>query len=121
MRFLCNENIPIKSVHILRDNGLDVIAISEDSPGTQDEEILKKAHQTNSIIITFDRDYGELIFKRNLPSPKGIIFLRFIPKSPGEPAQYILRLLEREEITIEGYFTVGESDQIRQRKLPTGS
>ncbi|NIV16365.1 MAG: hypothetical protein GWN62_35460, partial [Aliifodinibius sp.] len=83
-------------------------AISEDSPGIQDNNVLIKAGKTNSIIITFDRDYGELVFKRNLSPPSGIVYLRFIPKSPEEAAQYILNLLNRKEITIEGNLTVAE-------------
>ena len=43
MQFLANENVPLKSVYLLREAGHDVAAIIEDSPGVKDEEVLKLA------------------------------------------------------------------------------
>ncbi|MCY3986906.1 MAG: DUF5615 family PIN-like protein, partial [Candidatus Dadabacteria bacterium] len=56
-KLLVNENIPLRSVRALRNDGYDVISISERSPGISDENVLQIACADNRIIVTFDRDY----------------------------------------------------------------
>ncbi len=119
MQLIANENFPLNSVKILRNLGHDIAAISEDSPGITDVAVLEKAIRERRIILTFDRDYGELIFKKGLPSPPGIIFFRFIPKSPEEPAECLNLLLQISELTLEGKFSVVDQDKVRQRSLPS--
>jgi predicted nuclease of predicted toxin-antitoxin system len=118
MQFLANENVPLKSVYLLREAGHDVAAIIEDSPGVKDEEVLKRAAEEQRIILTFDRDYGELIYKRKLTVPTGVVYFRFIPVSPEETAYYLLKLLTMDELSLEGRFTIFARERIRQRPLP---
>lgn len=117
MRFLANENLPRSSIELLRGLGYEIDSISEDSPGISDQQVIERAVKDGSIIITFDRDYGELIFRHQFPAPRGVLYLRFIPTSPEEPGEYIHRILNNKEITLEGYFTIAEKDRVRQRKL----
>ena len=72
MQFLANENVPVVSIRRLRAAGYDVASVIEDSPGATDEAILWQAHTERRIILTFDRDYGELIYRRRLPNPAGV-------------------------------------------------
>ncbi|BAY15814.1 hypothetical protein NIES21_16330 [Anabaenopsis circularis NIES-21] len=65
MRFLANENIPILSVVRLQDAGYDVAYGSEDAPGAEDSLVLERAVREEGIILTFDRDYGELIYSNS--------------------------------------------------------
>lgn len=58
MKFLANENSPLASVRALRNIGLDVVSVEEESPGISDEEVLRRARDENRIIVTFDRDYA---------------------------------------------------------------
>ena len=69
------------------------------------------------VILTFDRDYGELIYRLRLRSPRGVIYLRFRPHTPEEPASILLNLLQTEGLQFEERFTVVERDRIRQRPL----
>jgi len=92
--------------------------MSEDSPGMEDSEVLSRATNEQRVILTFDRDYGELIYRLRLPSPTGVLYLRFRPHTPEEPAQLLLNLLQAEQLQFEGWFTVISRDQIRQRPLP---
>jgi len=118
MRFLANENIPLPSVRLLRQSGYDLAAVTEDSPGIEDFQVLTRATNERRVVLTFDRDYGELIYRLKLPSPAGVIYLRFRPHTPEEPAILLLDLLQTEELQFEGQFTVLDRDQIRQRPLP---
>jgi predicted nuclease of predicted toxin-antitoxin system len=117
MLFLANENFPLKSVRLLRQDGHDVIAIIEDMPGAKDLAVLDRAHEENRILLTFDRDYGDLIFRRKLPAPQGVIYLRFVPSSPEEPAEWMRRLLSLPGSDLIGRFTVLERRRVRQRML----
>jgi len=117
--FLANENFPLASVIKLREADHDVAAVVEDSPGATDPEVLARAHRECRIIMTFDRDYGELIYRRRLSAPPGLVYFRFIPKNPLEPAEYLLRLLCFEDISLKNKFTVVERDKVRQRPLRT--
>ena len=118
MRFLANENFPLPSVRQLRFVGYDVASITEDSPGIEDTEVLARAVDEQRVILTFDSDYGELIYRLRLPSPMGVIYLRFRPHTPEEPATLLLNLLQIEELQFEERFTVVDSSSIRQRPLP---
>jgi predicted nuclease of predicted toxin-antitoxin system len=118
MRFVANENFPVASVRVLRQAGHDVLHAAENLAGLEDEIVLQRAHDEQRILITFDRDYGELIFKRRLATPLGIVYLRFDPATPVEPAELVLALQGHGGIKLEHQFTVLTRDQIRQRPLP---
>ncbi|ARV60106.1 hypothetical protein BZZ01_17070 [Nostocales cyanobacterium HT-58-2] len=118
MQFLANENFPRVSVIRLRSVGYDVVYITEDTPGIEDSEVLARALLERRIILTFDRDYGELIYRKRMRSPIGVVYFRYIPATPEEPAEDLLHLLNTERISLEGSFTVLERTQVRQRPLP---
>ena len=118
MQFLANENVPVASLRRLRAAGHDVASSIEDSPGVKDESVLARAHAEQRIILTFDRDYGELIYRRRLPTPAGVVYFRFAPTTPEEPAERFIELLETGHIILEEQFTVIGRSWIRQRPLP---
>jgi len=118
VRFLANENFPLPSVKSLRKAGYDILSITEDSPGIEDTEVLAWAVSDQRVILTFDRDYGELIYRLGLTPPSGVIYLRYQPLNPIEPAEQLLMLLQVEGLEFEGRFTVVEREQVRQRPLP---
>ena len=119
MHILANENIPQASVRRLRQAGHDVAAIIEDSPGISDRDILARAAGEQRYVLTFDRDYGELIYRRGLPPPPGVIYFRFDPLTPTELAEHRLVLLEQPSLSFHGQFNVVERNALRQRPLPS--
>ena len=116
MKFLANENVATASVALLRKTGFDVCHVAEDCPGGQDADILELARRRDRIVITFDRDYGELVFKLNKPRPVGVIYLRFDPLWPTEAGEILAGLIG--DVPLEHYFTVVERNRLRQRPLP---
>ncbi len=121
MRFLADENFPLSSVRILSSAGHDVTAMVLESPGAPDERVLERAAREERILLTFDRDYGSLLYLRGSQSPEGVVYFRFAPSSPEEPAKYLLALLEHPEPSLPGMLTVAERDRVRQRPLPATS
>jgi predicted nuclease of predicted toxin-antitoxin system len=118
MHFLANENFPLPSIQRLRGAGYDVAAISEESPGATDTEVLARASNEGRCILTFDKDYGELIYRTGLPHAVPVAFFRFDPLTPTEPADLLLHLLETVELSLEGQFTVIQRQHVPQRPLP---
>ena len=116
MQFLADENFPIDSVIYLRQSGHKVDSIQETSPALGDSDVLYRAVSSESILLTFDRDFGDLIFNHHLPPPRGIIYFRFDLLSSEEPAIMLLDLMGT--IPFEGYITVITRGNLRQRELP---
>ena len=118
MNFLADENFPVPSVRRLRQAGHNVSAIITDAPGSADEDILVWANHQKRIILTFDRDFGELIFHLKAKTSIGVVYFRLEPANPEEPAELLLRFLDTSAIALHKKFTVIERRQVRQRALP---
>lgn len=118
IRVLADENLPRASVASLRTAGHNVRSIAEEMSGSSDREVLALARSDRRLLLTFDRDFGELIYRHGEPAPPGVIYFRFLPVDPDEPARIFGALLKRPEILLEGRLTVVTRDQVRQRPLP---
>ncbi len=120
IRFLADENLPLASVRRLRDEGFDVASIAEDSPGIADAAVLARADRESRVVITFDRDFGELLYRYQAQYKQlaGVMYLRFRPRSPVEAAEQILAVLRNPQITLQGMYLTVERNQVRQRPLP---
>ncbi|MBU4455828.1 MAG: DUF5615 family PIN-like protein [Syntrophaceae bacterium] len=117
MDFLANENFPLLSVRLLREAGHRIVSIIQEAPGSKDEDILKRAHNERLIILTFDRDYGELIYRHQALPPAGVVYFRFAPATPSEPAEILLNVMDKADLSVIGKFTIVERNRIRQRSL----
>jgi predicted nuclease of predicted toxin-antitoxin system len=76
---IVNENFPAPATQLLRANGIDVLSVQEIMPGASDEAVLAKAIETGRWLITFDRDYGELVFSKKCAPPRAIVYIRQEP------------------------------------------
>lgn len=118
-RWLLNENFPLPSVLRLRARGWDVAAISEDSPSIDDDVVMERAHAEGRWLATFDRDYGELVFKRGLPAPGVIVLLRVTSYLPEEPADWLVQLHDAQRLQ-EGCFHIFDGHTVRRRPFLAG-
>lgn len=116
MKLLANENFPIKSIQYLRSKGFDITSIGADNPSIQDYAVMTIAIQEGRTILTFDRDYGELIFKHNYKPPKGVIYLRLDKYKADEPGKIIEEMIYKNEFDFENAPTVLDKNGIRQRR-----
>jgi predicted nuclease of predicted toxin-antitoxin system len=116
MKFLANENYPAPSVNLLRQNGLDVLYIFESHPGLGDDNIVALASMEERIILTFDKDYGEIIFRYSKSMPPSVVFYRFKGTKPDTAAEILLQIIKEKLYILENHFTVIANDNIRQRK-----
>lgn len=116
MKFLADENIPLQVCESLRKDGFDIKHIATLDSGAEDRKIISLAEKESRIILTFDKDFGELVFRQKA-KVTGIILLRFPPKSLNFILQKLISLLKMKELKIEGSFLVVEEERIRVRKL----
>jgi len=116
-RLIANENFPAPSVERLRALGFDLLYVAEFSPSVSDTRVMELAVAEQRWLLTFDRDYGDLIFSKGLPSPPAVIFLRLSSYRPEHPALVVSQILAQWE-NLLGQFVVVGQDTLRQRLLP---
>ena len=116
MRFLANENFPGAAVTAIRLRGHDVVWIREDDPGINDFEVLARATAEERILITFDKDFGELVFRLGLNAPSGVILFRIPPRSASVIAQTVVDVLESRSNWV-GHFSVVRENRVRMTPL----
>jgi predicted nuclease of predicted toxin-antitoxin system len=82
MRFLANENITATVIEELRRRGHDLLSVKESMRAAQDDEILARAQAEERIVITHDKDFGELAFRSKLPASCGVVLFRLSGSDP---------------------------------------
>lgn len=117
MNFVADESCAAPVIRALRNNGHDVLSIAEVAKGATDEHVLKRALDEKRVLITEDRDFGELVFARGNPTA-GVILVR-IPNlarltKPATVVQAIAKLGSR----LQNAFTVIEPGRVRISSRP---
>jgi predicted nuclease of predicted toxin-antitoxin system len=116
LRLLADENVHGGIVAGLRAAGHDVLWIAETQPGTGDEDVLGQARHEERVLLTFDRDFGELIIRRGFSPPSGVLYLRLPRTAVNLALQRLGAVLDRGE-AIEGSLIVIAPAKERRRKL----
>jgi predicted nuclease of predicted toxin-antitoxin system len=117
MRLLANENIPGDAVRLLRTRGHDVSWVREDSPGATDLANLERAVSERRVLITLDKDFGDLVFRMGREASCGVVLFRIGLRAPMPVAEKIVEVLgSREDWT--GHFSVADDRQLRMVLLP---
>lgn len=117
MHLCLNENMAGATVARLRKEGDDVLWIRESSPGISDQEVLAVARREDRLLITFDKDFGELVFRLGAVAACGIVLFRISMPSPLEVAERITMVLHSRD-NWRGNFAVVTDELIRLRALP---
>ncbi len=116
LRLLANENVPRDVVEGLRTAGHDVRWVA-DTPGLTDEQVLELAASEQRLLLTFDKDFGELAFRCRLPAASGIVLVRVALRSPSSLATAVVEALGQPR-EWGGHFSVVEHGLIRTTPLP---
>jgi len=116
MRFLADENLPLPLVERLRAEGHDVVFIQEQTRGADDASVAAQAGTEGRVLISYDKDFGELVFARQLPVV-AVVLLRLEGMKYDARVDRVVEALQSAS-GLEGQFTVVEPARIRQRPLP---
>ena len=116
MRFLADECCDAPMVSALRADGHDVLYVVETMSGADDDAILAQAYSEHRVLLTEDKDFGELVYRLGQPA-RGIVLLRFDVTDRALKVPRLQELLAGEGNRLPGSFTVLEADKIRIRPL----
>jgi predicted nuclease of predicted toxin-antitoxin system len=110
MQFLADEDFPSIAVRWLREAGHDVLWARTSMPGRSDAAV--------RVVLTCDKDFGELAFHWGLPAACGVVLVRFPSASPEAFLDRVKELLAAEKkIGLSGTFCVVEANRVRVRPL----
>jgi predicted nuclease of predicted toxin-antitoxin system len=118
MRILANENVPRLAVVALRKRGNDVLWARETHPGAKDLQVLAIAKGEARVLITFDKDFGELVFRLGRDASLGIVLFRISLADPKKACLRIVEVLESRSDWAGGFWVV-EEGRLRMTPLPT--
>lgn len=116
MRFLADENVPRQIVDKLRSAELDVISILEASPGAPDDAVIEMAGKQDRLLVTEDRDFGEMVVRRRL-TIAGVILLELVRLSNAAAAARVAEVIVAHADRLPGNLVVIEPGRVRIRPL----
>ncbi len=117
MHILADENVPGPMIRALRERGHDVLSVKESLRGADDPMVLRRAQEDSRLLVTFDKDFGDLAFHTRLPAACGVVLFRLSGASPAEDKARALSVLE-DRADWGGWFAVVTDTLIRLRPLP---
>lgn len=116
MRFLADENFPGNAVKSLQAAGHDVKWLRTVLPGMADDAVLALAAGEGRILLTFDKDFGELARNTDLPASVGIVLFR-VPVPRHQNAGDIIAAYLSGRSDWADHFSVVEPMRVRMRPL----
>jgi len=116
MKLLADECCSAGLVSALRADGHDVVYVVEALRGATDDVILERAFSQDRLLLTEDKDFGELVYRLGLRA-HGIILLRFDVADRALKTPRTRELLLRHSEHLRGSFVVLEADKVRIRPL----
>ena len=117
MRILANENVPGAAITALRNRGHDVAWVREVEPGAAESNVIVRATAENRLLVTFDKDFGELVFQMGERVPYGIVLFRVPTGLPTQVAETMVKVLESRSDWAGAFSVVGEV-RLRMTPLP---
>ncbi|MCL4740694.1 MAG: DUF5615 family PIN-like protein [Phycisphaerales bacterium] len=118
MRLLANENMPSSVVRALRERGHDVLWAKESMAGQPGAVLLSRARQDGRLLITFDKDFGELTFREGRDASCGVILFRIPTPTPQSAADAVASAIDS-RADWSGYFAVVKPGMVRLSALPS--
>lgn len=109
MKFIVDENLSKKLARFLNQLGHPTLRVRIINPGVEDYQVLELALSKDSILVTSDKDFGELIFKENL-AHCGIIFLRLQDETPDNTIRVIQKLIPKFDEVKNNFVVVTEKE-----------
>lgn len=115
MKFIADENLGIRVPEYLKGQGFDIITVKDIARGKPDADILKIANEEDRILITLDKDFGELVFRDKLIH-SGVILLRLKDESVENKKRILLKQLKSRKNFEDKFTVVSDAKITRIRK-----
>jgi hypothetical protein len=116
VRLLADENFPFAAVRALQEAGHDVVWIGTAAPGSSDLEVLARTAREGRVLITFDKDFGELARSASLPLTCGVVLFRIPMPRPADVGRRLTDpVTARDDWAAR--FSIIEPGRVRMRPL----
>jgi predicted nuclease of predicted toxin-antitoxin system len=112
--FLADAGVERPVVEHLRKEGYTIYYVGEMQPGLSDDMVLDLSNQVGAVLLTLDKDFGELVF-RQARITAGVVLIRLFGLSPLEKANVVADVIELHASEIAGSFTVITRSAVRIR------
>ncbi len=116
MQFIIDESAGSAVVEYLRQTGHDVIAVHEKIPQATDGDVLALASAENRILVTNDKDFGDLVFRSGKPH-HGILLLRLRDESAKNRVRVMRGVMDNYADRLEGNYVVATERGVRIRTV----
>lgn len=112
---MADENVDKEIVDRLRADGHDVLFIAEDAPGIDDQAVLDRSRQTDGVLLTADKDFGDLVFRQRLLH-SGVLLVRLAGVRPDMKSGLVAATFARHGKELRSGFAVLSKRSLRFRK-----
>lgn len=119
MKFLADECCDVALVESLRSDGHDMVYAKEEMKGEEDDVVLERAFTENRVLITEDKDFGELVYRLKKPA-KGVILLRIPVEKRQSKSSRLKMLIGNHSGRIFDHFVIVDTEKFRFRRLRRG-
>lgn len=116
MMLLADESVDRPIVERLRQDGHDTLYVAELSPSIKDDEVLQQANSRNSLLLTEDKDFGELVYRLGRVHT-GVVLIRLAGLPPSSKAETVAKVQDHVG-ELPGAFSVISPGAVRIRKSP---
>ena len=116
MRWLADECIAASLVASLRHSGHDVLYVTEHAAGLHDVDVVELAMREKRLLLTEDKDFGDLIFRRGRAAP-GIVLMRIASENARLQAARLMAAIDEYGDRLFGQFIVLEGGRFGSRRL----
>jgi predicted nuclease of predicted toxin-antitoxin system len=115
MNFLADESLDRQIVDRLREDGHRVWYVAEMKPGISDDVVIELANREGALLLTADKDFGELVFRQRRLAP-GVVLIRLAGLSPLSKAEVVTSAINKHALELPRAFTVIAAGAIRIRR-----
>ena len=115
MILLADENLDRSVIARLRQHGHEVLAVAEMEPGIEDRVVLSRANERNALLVTEDKDFGELVFRQRLVHA-GVILMRLAGLPAATKGELLCGALKEHGVQMTQAFTVLSPGAVRIRR-----
>ena len=120
MRLVADEGVDRGIVTQFREQGHEITCIAEMAQGAPDATVLRLASESSAVLVTSDKDFGELVFRRGQAS-HGVLLLRLVGLSAAGKARLVAGTVAKHGEKMTGCFSVLTPRSFRVRHLPSAT
>jgi len=116
VKFLADESIDRPIVERLRQDGHQVLYVAELGPGMPDDEVLGLANRETALLLTVDKDFGEMVFRRRLHT-HGVVLIRLAGLLPARKAEIVALAIREHLAELPRSFAIVTRGMFRLRRV----